>query len=465
MASTLTTCSEASSRPFRCLVDSAGDADDSNGKSALMAITGRFVLLAVAGLVPLLLFPAWSTVLFIVIGLLLFLALDLILAASPAKLGLARQQPGNVTLESHVDSVLTVTNLGRRKLRAMVRDGWQPSAGALNPAQALDVPPGERRRVTVSLMPRRRGDLESPHVTIRSYGPLRLAARQRTRTLPARLRVLPPFHSKRHLPSKLRKLRELDGRAAVQIRGAGTEFDSLRDYVRGDDVRSIDWRATARRTSVVVRTWRPERDRRVVIVLDTSRTAAARIDDEPRLDTGIEAALLLAVLAERGGDRVDFLAYDRMLRARVESASKGNLLAQLVQAMAALEAELIELDWQQIPGQVRAVSAHRSLVVLLTALDGGAPEEGLLPMVAQLVRQHVVVVASVRDPLLAAMKAGRSTASQVFRAAAAERALLERAAVTEQLRQLGAEVVDAEPSEVPPLLADTYIRLKAAGRL
>ena len=97
----------------------------------------------------------------------------------------------------------------------------------------------------------------------------------------------------------------------------------MRDYVRGDDVRSIDWRATARRTSVVVRTWRPERDRRVVIVLDTSRTAAARIEDEPRLDTGIEAALLLSVLAERGGDRVDFLAYDRRLRARVESASKG----------------------------------------------------------------------------------------------------------------------------------------------
>ncbi len=430
-----------------------------------MAITGRFVVLALAGLIPLVLFPAWSTVLFVTVGLLLLLVLDLLLAASPARLGLDRQHPGNVTLEGQVETVVTVANPTRRTLRAKVRDAWQPSAGAVANEQALVVPPGERRRMRVALVPRRRGDLESPHVTIRSLGPLGLAARQRTRVLPGHLRVLPPFHSKRHLPSKLRKLRELDGRAAVQIRGAGTEFDSLRDYVRGDDVRSIDWRATARRTSVVVRTWRPERDRRVVIVLDTSRTAAARIEDEPRLDTGIEAALLLSVLAERGGDRVDFLAYDRRLRARVESASKSNMLGQLVQAMAPLEAELIELDWQQIPGQVRAVSAHRSLVVLLTALDGGAPEEGLLPTVAQLSRQHVVVVASVRDPLLAAMKEERTTASQVFRAAAAERALLERAAVTAQLRQLGAEVVDAEPLEVPPLLADTYIRLKAAGRL
>ncbi|MEV7604650.1 DUF58 domain-containing protein [Paenarthrobacter sp. NPDC089322] len=430
-----------------------------------MAITGRFVVLAFVGLAPLVLFPAWSTVLWVVSALLLLVVADLLLAVSPAKLGLERRQPGNVTLESQVDAIVSVTNATRRTLRATVRDAWQPSAGATNPVQWLKVPAGERRRLAVTLIPRRRGDVQSPHVTIRSYGPLGLAARQRTRPLPGRLRVLPPFHSKRHLPSKLRKLRELDGKAAVQIRGAGTEFDSLRDYVRGDDVRSIDWRATARRTSVVVRTWRPERDRRVVIVLDTSRTAAARIEDEPRLDTGIEAALLLAVLAERGGDRVDFLAYDRRLRARVESASKGNLLGQLVQAMAPLEAELIELDWQQIPGQVRAVSAHRSLVVLLTALDGGAPAEGLLPMVARLAQQHVVVVASVRDPLLSAMKEERSTASQVFRAAAAERALLERAAVTAQLRQLGAEVVDAEPLEVPPLLADTYIRLKAAGRL
>ncbi|WP_454811044.1 DUF58 domain-containing protein [Paenarthrobacter nitroguajacolicus] len=430
-----------------------------------MAITGRFVLLALLGLVPLVVFPAWSTVLFVAVGLLLLLVADLVLAASPARLALERRQPGNVTLEGETDSVVTVTNGTRRKLRAEVRDTWQPSAGAVNAAQSLVVPSGERRRMTVTLVPRRRGDLKSPHVTLRSFGPMGLAARQRTRALPGQLRVLPPFHSKRHLPSKLRKLRELDGRAAVQIRGAGTEFDSLRDYVRGDDVRSIDWRATARRTSVVVRTWRPERDRRVVIVLDTSRTAAARIEDEPRLDTGIEAALLLAVLAERGGDRVDFLAYDRRIRARVESASKGNLLGQLVQAMAPLEAELIELDWQQVPAQVRAVSAHRSMVVLLTALDGGAPEEGLLPTVAQLSRQHVVVVASVRDPLLSAMKEERTTASQVFRAAAAERALLERSAVTAQLRQLGAEVVDAEPHDVPPLLADTYIRLKAAGRL
>lgn len=430
-----------------------------------MAITGRFVLLAFAALAALLLIPAWGTVLLATAALLALVLGDLLMAASPAKIALQRKDPSNVTLHADTESALTLENRNRRTFRGMVRDAWQPSAGAVAPVQRLEIPAGERRRMTVTLRPTRRGDLAVPHVTLRSFGPLGLAARQRTVALPGRLRVLPPFHSKRHLPSKLRKLRELDGKAAVQIRGAGTEFDSLRDYVRGDDVRSIDWRATARRTAVVVRTWRPERDRRVVIMLDTSRTAAARIDDEPRLDTGIEAALLLAVLAERGGDRVDFFAFDRRVRGRVDSAAKGNLLGSLVQAMAPLEAELIEMDWAGIPAQVRAISAHRSLVVLLTSLDSGAPEEGIIPLVAQLVRQHVVLLGSVRDPLLGRMKQERTTASQVFRASAAERALLDREAVSAQLRQLGAEVVDAEPLDLPPLLADAYIRLKAAGRL
>ena len=113
----------------------------------------------------------------------------------------------------------------------------------------------------------------------------------------------------------------------VLIRGQGTEFDSLREYVVGDDVRSIDWRATARRADVVVRTWRPERDRRVVIVLDTGRTSAGRVGVDPtasdpggwpRLDWSMDAALLLAALASRAGDHVDFLAHDRVPGRRVQ---------------------------------------------------------------------------------------------------------------------------------------------------
>ncbi|MGG5173651.1 DUF58 domain-containing protein [Pseudarthrobacter sp. J1763] len=430
-----------------------------------MAISGRVLLLAAVVLVLLVLFPSWSTVLLALAALVLLVFLDVALAALLKKLQFRRMLPQNVRLGEPCTSEVLVSNDSSRRLQGEMRDAWQPSAGAQKARQALDIPPSEQRKVSTTLLSTRRGELRTANLTVRAFGPLGLGARQRTFSAPASVKVLPPFHSKRHLPSKLKRLRELDGKAAVQIRGAGTEFDSLRDYVRGDDVRSIDWRATARRQSVVVRTWRPERDRRVIVVLDTSRLSAVRIDDEPHLDTGMEAALLLAVLAERGGDRVDFVAFDRRVRARTGSTAKGMLLKNLVQSMATLEPALIELDFSQIPQQVRAISSHRALVVLLTALDSGAPEEGLLPIVQQLAQDHVVVVASVRDPALDALLTERTTATQTYRAAAAERALLEREAISRQLRQMGAEVVDAAPLALPPLLADAYIRLKAAGRL
>lgn len=430
-----------------------------------MAISGRFFLLALLAVVPIIAVPKPVTWLLALSTLLLVLVLDLALAASPRRISVRREIPSAVRLSEGTTAVLRFANNSSRLFRGQVRDGWQHSAGASNSLQQLRIPAKERATMTVSLTPLRRGDLHTEHLTLRSFGPLGMVAWQKTIKAPGTLRVLPPFHSKRHLPSKLRKLRELDGKAAIQIRGAGTEFDSLRDYVRGDDVRSIDWRATARRRDVVVRTWRPERDRRVVIVLDTSRTSAARINDEPRLDTGIEAALLLAVLAERGGDRVSLIAYDRRVRTRVSSTGKGNMLNAMVQSLAPLDAELIEFDASAIPSQVRAVTAHRALVVLVTSLDAGAVEEGLVPLVAQLAQKHVVVVASVRDPALDDARLERTTASLAYRAAAAEHALNRRAAITAVIKSLGAEVVDAQPHELPPELADTYIRLKAAGRL
>jgi uncharacterized protein (DUF58 family) len=300
---------------------------------------------------------------------------------------------------------------------------------------------------------------------VRSVGPLGLAARQASITVPGRLRVLPEFASRRHLPSRLARLRELDGRTAVQVRGAGTEFDSLREYVIGDDVRSIDWRATARRNEVVVRTWRPERDRRVMIVLDTSRTAAARIGDLPRIDASIEAALLLAALAARAGDRVDLIAFDRRVRAQVAGAGGPRLLPALADALAPIEPALVETDW---PGVVAAIGqrlSQRALVVLLTSLEPAAVESGLLPVVGPLAHDHTVVLASVADPEVAELLSGRASADQVYDAAAAERTELERAAVGVRLRQRRVEVVDALPDDLAPRLADTYLALKAAGRL
>jgi uncharacterized protein (DUF58 family) len=215
----------------------------------------------------------------------------------------------------------------------------------------------------------------------------------------------------------------------------------------------------------MVRTWRPERDRRILVVLDTGRTAAGRVAGVPRLDTSIDAVQLLAALAARAGDRIDLVAVDRQVRARVLGASRSDVLSALTNAMAVLTAELIESDAGLMAATVLGVARQRCLVVLLTDLNPAAVEEGLLPMVPALVARHRLLVAAVADPRLDEMAAARGDAAAVYDAAAGERARSERARISARLRQRGVEVVDAPPDRLPAALADAYLSLKATGQL
>jgi uncharacterized protein (DUF58 family) len=436
-----------------------------------MAPTGRTALLAALGSLPVGIWDAgWTGLLAVNAPLALACACDYALAAPVRRLRLTRSGDTAVRLGETADVTLTITNPTGRPLRARLRDAWPPSSW--QPGTEIEasrhrvtVPSGERRRVTTRLSPTRRGDRHADRVTLRSYGPLGLFARQGTHRVPWTVRVLPPFTSRKHLPSKLARLRELDGRTSVLTRGEGTEFDSLREYVPGDDTRSIDWRATARQSTVAVRTWRPERDRHILLVLDTGRTSAGRVGDAPRLDASMDAALLLAALASRAGDRVDLLAYDRRVRALVQGRTAGDLLPSLVNAMATLEPELVETDARGLAARALRTAPRRSLIVLLTTLDAAPVEEGLLPVLPQLTQRHTVLVASVADPHIARMAAGRGTTEAVYEAAAAAHAQAERNRTAEQLRRHGVTVVDATPDELAPALADAYLALKAAGRL
>ncbi|MFF4230355.1 DUF58 domain-containing protein [Streptomyces sp. NPDC001820] len=436
-----------------------------------MALTGRTALLAALGSLPVgILAPSWTGMLAVNAPLSLAILCDYALAAPVRTLRFTRSGDTSVRLGDAAEVQLTVTNPSNLRLRAHLRDAWPPSSWLTGTEQAasrhkLTVPAGERRRITTVLRPTRRGDRQADRVTVRSYGPLGLAARQGDHKVPWTVRVLPPFTSRKHLPSRLARLRELDGRTSVLIRGQGTEFDSLRDYVPGDDTRSIDWRATARRTTVAVRTWRPERDRHILVVLDTGRTSAGRVGDVPRLDAAMDAALLLTALASRAGDRVDLLAYDRRIRAQVQGRSAGDLLPALVNALAPLEPELVETDARGLTAAALNSAPRRSLIVLLTNLDAAPIEEGLLPVLPQLTQRHTVLVASVADPHIQHMSTARGTIEDVYDAAAGTQAKAQRRRTAEQLQRHGVTVVDATPDNLAPALADAYLALKAAGRL
>ncbi|MEV6307790.1 DUF58 domain-containing protein [Streptomyces sp. NPDC051840] len=436
-----------------------------------MALTGRAALVAALGsLIVGVLAPSWTGILTIDVPLALAILCDYALAAPVRTLQFTRSGDTSVRLGDAAAVRLTVANPSRRPLRAVLRDGWPPSSWTTESEQALSrhqlsVPAGERRHLVTQLRPSRTGDRQADRVTVRSFGPLGLAARQGSHRVPWTVRALPPFSSRKHLPSRLARLRELDGRTSVLSRGAGTEFDSLRAYVPGDDTRSIDWRATARHQDLAVRTWRPERDRHILVVLDTGRTSAGRVGDVPRLDASIDAALLLTTLAGRAGDRVGLIAYDNRLRAHVQGGTGGDVRSVLTGTLATLEPELVETDARGLSTTVLTNAPRRSLVVLFTSLDAAPVEEGLLPILPLLTKRHTVMVAAVSDPRVEAMARSRGTVDAVYDAAAATQTRIQRLRTADRLRRLGVTVVDTSPDALAPAVADAYLALKAAGSL
>ncbi|MDQ7992583.1 MAG: DUF58 domain-containing protein [Propionicimonas sp.] len=435
-----------------------------------MAISGRVPLLLLVGVVPAILWPAPLVVVAWVVLVAALSALDLGLAVAPHRLVLTRALPSSVRLTEPAESRLTIANPEHRTARLRVRDAWPPSAGADANRPRLVLPAGESLRQVCRLEPQRRGDLVPGAVTVRSFGPLGLAARQRSLAVPGVLRVLPEFRSRSHLPYRLARLREMDGQASVHVRGQGTEFDSLREYAIGDDVRSVDWRASARAQKTMVRTWRPERDRHILVVLDTSRWAAGRIAGGPagqtRLDAGIETCLLMGALGGASGDRMSLLVADRQVQVRLQGGGRsGGTLASFADGLSVVEPVLAEADWSLIAGQVDRLCNQRSLVILVTGLDPALYAEGLGTVLPVLAHDHQVMIAHVTDPAEAATRREPSGLTAVYDAAAAGRLALSTRALADRVRRLGVEIVHADPDHLAPAVCDAYLALKAAGRL
>src|SRR5699024_3348818 len=357
-----------------------------------ISLTPRAALVALLALPLVVIWPTWWMLLTCFVLWALVVLTDALLAPNPAMITVRRDAPGQVRLGKEATGRLLLTNPTARPARLEVRDAWNPTAGLAEQRSRLHVPPHERRAIRQRFLPTRRGEHSSRALLVASVGRLGLARRTARAQAPGRLLALHPFGSRRHLPSQVRRLREIEGLAATHQRGQGNEFDSLRDFVDGDDVRSTDWRASARRRSVVVRTWRPERDRHVLLVVEPPRTAAVHL-------------------------------------------------------------ALVETDWQLAASTLTSRARKGSLVVLVTPVEESVVHTGLLPVAARLARDHPLIVASVSDPALEELAAGRDDLGTVYRAAAAEQARTRRAGVAHALERTGAHVMDAPPEKAPQGLA------------
>jgi uncharacterized protein (DUF58 family) len=309
----------------------------------------------------------------------------------------------------------------------------------------------------------RRGRHTLPSPATRMRGPLGLAAWYRRGGEPAEVLVYPDLPAAWRLVLAVRQGRFRDpGRLTRGPLGLGTDFESIRDYLPDDDIRQVNWRATARLGRPMSNQYRVEQDRDVVCMLDAGRLMAAPLGDRTRLDATVDAATAVALVADEVGDRAGVIAFDDRVRRRLPPARGGG--DAVVRAVFDVEPTMVDSDYELA---FRAVgSGKRAFVLVLTDLLEEAAAQPLLDAIPVLARRHAVVIAGVTDPDLEQMvhTPPRSPAD-VYTAAVALDVLDARARVAAQLRRAGADVVEARPDLLPNACVGAYLRAKARARL
>lgn len=400
-------------------------------------------------------------------ALLVVFVVDALLAPAPRSFRVERELHGVVSLGGVLPIAWTVRARGRRSARVWVADELAPSLHATDRRFAGRVPRDGALHASATLRPSRRGRFVLRRVTLRVAGPLGIGARQGELDVPAVLRVHPPFKSRDEAELRITKARILEvGLRSAKGRGGGTDFDQLREYTIDDEFRRMDWAATARAGKPMVRSYRAERNQTVLLLLDNGRIMAGRVDDVPRVEHAMDAAMMLTAVATRLGDRCGLVAFDRRVRAVVPPTQARDQLGRVTEAMYELEPVLVESDYVGAFTETLTRFRRRALLVILTDLVEQAVGESLLPALPLLARNHVVIVAAVRDPDVARWaQDAPGEPSAAYRKAAAVATVAERTRAAAQLRGLGATVIDAPPGTLAPSLADAYLRVKATGRL
>ncbi|MGQ0434488.1 MAG: DUF58 domain-containing protein [Microthrixaceae bacterium] len=432
--------------------------------------TRRLALVAAAASLGMLAVPGEAIampVLALSMALVVAALIDAAAAVDPSQLEVARDVPSVVVLRTTAEIRWTVRNPTGRKLRVALADELAPSLLASTRRLAGVVPALAVLVGTAWITPTRRGRFAITDLVVRVDGPLGLGAKQRSLPRPTTLRVHPVFASRDQAELRLNRARILDvGLRSARGRGGGTEFDQLREYGVDDEVRRIDWAATARAGKAMVRTYRAERNQTVILMLDSGRVMAGRVADVPRVEHAMDAVMCLTTVATRVGDRCGLMVFDRVVRTVLPPRAGREQLGRVTDAMYALEPVLAESDYRTAFVQAMGRFKRRALIVLFTDLVEQAVGESLVPALPLLVRHHVVVVAAVRDPDVEAWAtASPADADEAYRAVAATAALAERERTVAKLRGLGVVVIDAPAGQLASKLADTYLDLKARGSL
>jgi uncharacterized protein (DUF58 family) len=312
------------------------------------------------------------------------------------------------------------------------------------------------------ITPTRRGKRKLGAITVRYALPLGLLQRQERIELPQKVDVYPDVHAARALEMLRRQGREDARMGSLRVRGGDTEFERLRPYQVGDEVRHVDWRASARRDDLVVRQYQAESNQNVIFALDTGRGMRGESHGITSIDHALGAALLAADVALRGGDRAGLFTFDDKPRSFLKPTGGRSGGRKLTRAAHALDASLAATDYRSAMVFLKTQMKARSLFVIFTNLLEPRSARDLAAAVKSLMPRHLPLCVLMRDEEVEALATApiATETDALVRAAAAE-SLAWRDGIVRTLKNAGALVLDARPEEVTPLLVKRYLEVKA----
>ena len=378
-----------------------------------------------------------------------------------------RDAPGPFSIGRQNDVRLRVRNDGGVPLATVVADA-APAGCRLEPVRhEVRLGVGEEVDLAAALVPAHRGPVRFPAAEVRVAGPLGLAFRERSLPATATEALTWPdvmqLRDERLLPPG----RRAGGARAVRAEASGREFESLREYVRGDEYRRISWKATARRGTPVVAVQQPERRQTLLIVLECGRLMhGAGGGDLGKLDRSVNAAVMLAAVGREYDDAVGLLAFaDTPLRALAPAARPGQL-RRVVEAAAGLEPGLVEPGWAVGLPAVARMTRRRAVVVVFSDALYAQTDERLAVRLGALARRHLVLFASVRDAEVTELATAAVTdAATLFERGAAVDMLEQRDLALGRLRRAGVHTLDAGPEALTAAVVGRFRELRAGGAL
>ena len=391
------------------------------------------------------------------------LVLDWILTPKPAEMKATVQSDRVASLGAPFTVKFAVMNAGGAHGIAQARIVWPEHWKAEKATAGFELPGRGTAEVEFSATPSRRGRFWVGPGWVRYASTLGLFKRDAELKCSAEVKVYPAVASLKKYQLLVRRLRLREmGLRAQRVRGQGMEFARLREYARGDDPRLIDWKATARRTSIISREYQVERCQNVVLMIDAGRMLTEEVDGLVKIEYVLHAALLLARVAAEYDDRVGAMVFSETVE-RYATPRKGRAaVGALAEALFDVEAKLVESDYDAAFQHLQVTNRKRALVVLFTNVVDQETSGLVSGYLTGAAHRHVPLLVAVSDRETRE-KADRParTEEEAFEKAAACRLLAQRDKTLADLKKRGVYVIDAPAGQVPIMLANRYLDLKA----